>query len=172
MDKKTLNGHNEKLDSLLESLLSEDGTERKNARKKLVSKGKIVINHMGKLLNHPKHLYRWEAVKTLEELALPDSIPYLIQALNDDKSDIRWIAAEGLIRLEMQSVKPVLEALMKKNDSVFLLEGAHHIFFELKEKNVLPKNFPIDELLALLKNSELKESAKLLAYKIINQFKL
>ncbi len=172
MDINKINSEDTELDLLLRSLISENGVERKNARDKLVAKGKIVINHLEDLLKNPKHLYRWEAVKTLEEISEPDSIPYLIQALDDDKSDVRWIAAEGLIKLGMHSVKPILEVLMKKNDSVFLLEGAHHIFYEMKEKHELPKDFPVNELLSLLKDPEMKESVKPLANKIIDQFKL
>lgn len=172
MDTKKITPDDAELNSLLKSLTSENGIERINARTKLVAKGKVVLNHLTELLNHQKHLYRWEAVKTLEEIGDPDSIPALIQALDDDKSDVRWIAAEGLIKIGLPSVKPVLKTLMEKNDSVFLLEGAHHIFFELNEKYALPKNFPVHELLSLLKDPEMQESVKPLANKIIDQFNL
>lgn len=166
------NSNQTEISELISLLKSENGIERKNARDKLVAKGKVVIEYLNELLDSPKHLHRWEAVKTLEEIAEPDSIPILIQALDDDKSDVRWIAAEGLIKIGKQSLKPLLKALTKKTDSVFLLEGAHHVFFELREKGLLPADFPTDELLSLLKDPEMNQSVKPLADKIIDKFNL
>lgn len=172
MEIKNFNSEDVEIHSLLESLGSDNGQERKRAREALALKGKIVIDYMMELLNHPKHVYRWEAAKTLEEIADPDSAPILIQAMDDDKGDVRWIAAEGLVKIGLPSIKPLLKMLMEKTDSVFLLEGAHHVFFELRENGLLPANFPVDELLSLLKNPEMNQSVKPLADKILNQFKL
>lgn len=172
MEIKNFNSEDVEIHSLLESLGSDNGQERKKAREALVSKGKSVIDYLMELLNHPKHIYRWEAVKTLEEIADPDSVPILIEALDDNKGDVRWIAAEALVKIGLPSIKPLLTILMEKTDSVFLLEGAHHVFFELKEKGMLPANFPVDQLLELLKNPEMNQSVKPLADKILNHFNL
>ncbi|MCW8816397.1 MAG: HEAT repeat domain-containing protein, partial [Ignavibacteriaceae bacterium] len=123
------------------------------------------------LLSHHKHIYRWEAVKTLEEISDPLSIPLFIQAMEDEKSDVRWLAAKGLIKLGKLSIKPLLKTLEKKSDSVFVLEGAHHVFYDLKENKMLPKDFPIDKLLSALKNPEWVESVKPVAYEILNNKK-
>ncbi len=163
---------NPKLQELAAKLGSDDGIERETARKSLAEKGIQVIDILSELLSHPKFIFRWEAVKTLEEIADPAAIPLLIQALGDDKSDVRWIAAKGLIKFGITSVKPLLKKLEKKSENVFVLEGAHHVFFDLKENNALPKNFPIDELLTALKNPEWEESVKPLVYKILNTVKL
>jgi hypothetical protein len=58
----------------------------------------------------------------------------------------------------------------EKSDSVFVLEGVHYVFFDLKEKDVLPKEFPIDKLLSALKNPEWVDSVKPLVYKILNDY--
>lgn len=90
------------------------------------------------LLSLPKHIYRWEAIKTKEEIADPVSIPFFIQALEDDKSDVRWIAAKGLIKLDKHSIKPLLIILEHRSDLVFILESAHHVFLISKRiKNSL-----------------------------------
>ena len=162
---------NAELQKLIETLGSDDGMERKKAREALVKKGKEVTDFLMELLSHPKHIYRWEAVKTLEEIGDPDSIPFFIQALEDDKSDIRWIAAEGLIKLGMQSVVPLLDTIIDKSDSVFVLEGAHHIFYDLHEKRLLPAGFPIEKLLSSLKNPEWVDNVKPLAYEILDNMK-
>jgi HEAT repeat protein len=172
MDKTLLNIEDSELQQLLETLGSDDGMKRKKAREALVEKGKVSIDFLLELLSHPKHIYRWEAVKTLEEIGDPDTIPVLILALEDDKSDVRWIAAEGLIKLGMKSVKPLLNILIEKSDSVFVLEGAHHIFFDLREKGILPTEFPVAKLLSSLKNPEWIDGVKPLAYNILKNLKL
>jgi HEAT repeat protein len=171
MDKTLLNIEDSELQQLLETLGSDDGMKRKKAREALVEKGKVSIDFLLELLSHPKHIYRWEAVKTLEEIGDPDTIPVLILALEDDKSDVRWIAAEGLIKLGMKSVKPLLNILIEKSDSVFVLEGAHHIFFDLREKGILPTEFPVAKLLSSLKNPEWIDGVKPLAYNILKNLK-
>jgi hypothetical protein len=64
-----------------------------------------------------------------------------------------------------------LKLLEEKSDSVFVLEGAHHVFFDLKENKMLPKDFPIDKLLSALRNPEWVESVKPVAYEILNSHK-
>lgn len=171
MNKKNANLHNEEMNKFIQALGSDDGMERKKAREFLVVMGKVTIDPLTELLSQPEHIYRWEAVKTLEEIGDPDTIPLFIQALEDDKSDVRWIAAKGLIKLGVKSIKPLLEALIEKSDSVFILAGAHHVFFDLREKGLLPHNFPSGKLLSSLKNPEWEDSVKPLAYELLNNLK-
>jgi HEAT repeat protein len=169
MNKSISNSKDSEMHQLIIKLGGDDGMERQKARKALVAKGKNSIDFLMELLSHPKHIYRWEAVKTLEEISDPLSIPLFIEALEDDKSDVRWIAAKGLIKLGVLSVKPLLKILMEKSDSVFILAGAHHVFFDLNEIGLLPADFPVDKLLSALKNPEWVESVKPLAYKLLHK---
>lgn len=171
MDCSINNKEDLELKRLLKDLENDNGMKRQKARKALVAKGRTVIDFLMELLSHPKHIYRWEAVKTLEEIGDPISIPLLIQALEDDKGDVRWIAAKGLIKLGKHSIKPLLKRLEEKSDSVLILEGAHHVFFDLREKNELPKGFPADKLLSALKSPEWAEGVKPLAYQILSENK-
>jgi len=155
---------------LIDTLCGKDGMERQKARESLAAKGKSIIYYLKDMLNHPKYIYRWEAIKTIEEIAEPSAIPLLINALEDEKNDVRWIAAEGLIKLGQLSIKPLLKALIEKSDSVFLLAGAHHVFYELREKEILKDNFPIENLLSALSNTTGTESIVQLAYDILNKF--
>ncbi|MBZ0200070.1 MAG: HEAT repeat domain-containing protein [Ignavibacteriaceae bacterium] len=168
MDKKFSSQEDSEIHLLLETLGSEHGMERQKAREALVAKGKSTIDFLMELLSHPKYIFRWEAAKTLEEIGDPLAIPLFIRTLEDEKSDVRWIAAKGLIKLGELSVKPLLQALIEKSDSVFILEGAHHVFFDLHEDNKLPDDFPIDKFLAAFKNPSFPENIKSLAYEILN----
>ncbi|NOY07094.1 MAG: HEAT repeat domain-containing protein [Chlorobi bacterium] len=167
MDEKLTNPEDLKIKQLLETLGGDDGMERKKARRELVAMGIDVIDYLMELVHHPKHIYRWEALKTMEEIGEPVSIPLFIEALEDDESDIRWIAAEGLIKLGDRSIKPLLRALIEKSGSIFILAGAHHVFYDLKKAGKLPKDFPVDKLLFELKSPEWKGSVKPLADELL-----
>ena len=168
MENKIKNSKDSAIHELIIKLGSSNGMERQSAREELVAIGRDSIDFLIELLSHPKHIYRWEAVKTMEEIGDPVSIPLFIRALEDDKSDVRWLAAKGLIKLGQHSIKPLLKILEQKSDCVFILEGAHHVFYDLKENNELPRGFPIDKLLSTLKNPEWVESVQPLAYEILN----
>ena len=171
MENKSKKTKDSELHELIIKLGSEDGLEREKARKALVKIGRDSIDFLMELLSHPKHIYRWEAVKTLGEIGDQISIPLFIQALEDDKGDVRWIAAKGLIKIGSPSIRPLLKILEEKSDSVFILAGAHHVFFDLKEKKLLPKGFPIAKLLSALRTPDWAESVKPLAYQILNTLK-
>jgi len=168
MDTITNKSGDQEIKALLDSLFSENGMERKSARKKLVEKGTLVIDYLMEHIHHRKHIHRWEALKTMEEIADPVSIPLFIEALEDDESDIRWIAAEGLINIGSKSVVPLLKTLTKKTNSIFVLEGTHHVFYDLNQKEKLPKDFPIDKFLSIIKKSESEDRIKLLAFELLS----
>ena len=156
------------INDLLKSLVSDFGMERKKARAELVRMGRGVLDYLTEYADHPKHIFRWEALKVMEEIADPTSIPFFIDALEDEESDIRWIAAEGLINIGRESIVPLLETIIKKTDSIFVLEGTHHVFHDLKKTEILPKDFPVDKLLSTLKRTDSDEAIKLSAYQILD----
>ena len=158
----------QEIQHLLNALVSDDGMERKQAREDLVARGENVIDYLMELVHHPKHIYRWEALKTMEEIGSPLSIPMFLEALEDDESDIRWIAAEGLIKLGIQSVIPLLKVVIDKLDSIFILSGAHHVLYHLKKHHRLPEDFPVDRLLPVLKHPESKHRIKVIAFELID----
>ncbi|HED08054.1 MAG TPA: HEAT repeat domain-containing protein [Ignavibacteria bacterium] len=170
MDKINSEPEDLEVKKLIECLCCDDGMERKKAREELVAKGKNIVDFLMELLNNPKHIYRWEALKTMEEIGDPISIPMFIKALEDDESDVRWIAAEGLIKLGMKSIKPLLKTLIEKSGSIFVLAGIHHVFYDLKKIEELPAGFPIDKLLSALKDPECSENIRPMAYELLNNF--
>jgi HEAT repeat protein len=125
-----------KIEELIKIFYGRDVIKRKNARYELVKIGKPAIKYLTGLINEPKEHIRWEAIKTLSQIATPECIPVLISALDSDDFDVRWLAAEGLIEIGKKSIKPLLKALIKEQDSKYLLEGAHHVLKGLEFKKI------------------------------------
>jgi len=164
---ENLNDKN-KINQLFEKLVSDNGLDRKEARKELVNlKDKEAINRLVEMLDHPKHRFRWEAMKTLEEIGDKDLILVFISKMDNDESDIRWMAAKGLINIGEFSIEPLLKLLISKADSVFVLEGSHHVLNELYQQNRLPENLDIERLLPLLKNTFMSEKIMNTAHKLL-----
>lgn len=169
-DNKSNVSEKSKILHLVDQLRSENGLIRQDARKELVKIGPVVIDHLADMLSSPKHLYRWEALKVMEEIGDPVSIPVFLELLEDENSDFRWIAGKGLIRIGRKSVGPLLNLIAEEYDSVFVLDAAHHVFYNLGVKELLPKSFPVDELLQHLKSTGKGERLKLLIYRLKNDF--
>lgn len=164
---KLQHSQDSKIENLVETLCDEDGLKRKEAREQLVDIGESVLKHLKDVIDRKKHICRWEALKVMEEIGSPDSIPVFIEVLEDDKSDIRWIAAEGLIRAGKYAIIPLLKLIVEKHDSVFVLNGVHHVFYELKLKKQLPETFPADKLLSLFKKPDNGARLTVLAHSLL-----
>ena len=80
---------------------------------------------------------RWEAAKALTEIPEPAAIPGSIALLGERRSEIRWLAAVGLINLGTRSVPYVLEALTKQAGSREFQQGSHHVFNDLAARNTV-----------------------------------
>jgi hypothetical protein len=114
-------------------LRSKIGLVRKRARKKLVSIGAPAVSRLAELIDQPVAKVRWEAVKTLGQIADPGSVPLFIKVLDDKDEEVRWLAAEGLIAVGTHAIKPLLQELIKNPKSMFLRKGAHHYFNSMQE---------------------------------------
>ena len=121
---------------LLENLSNTDGLVRRSARDVLVRLGANVIGFLGQLIEAPKYITRWESVKSLAEMHNPLAIPWLMNALEDESDDIRWLAAEGLIALGKDSVEPVLKRLIEKYPSIETREAEKHILKVLQSRDI------------------------------------
>lgn len=124
------------IEELIKKFYSKDGIQRKMARYELVKIGKPAVKYLSSLLDAPKEYIRWEAIKTLSQIADPETIPILISSLENEDFDIRWMAAEALINIGKRSIKPLLESVVSSKKSIFLLEGVHHILKDLQFKNI------------------------------------
>lgn len=126
----------ETVNSLIAKLGSKDGMVRIQARKSLVSIGHTAVGPLVKALNSKREWCRWEAAKTLAQIGDPSATQALIGALQDRMFDVRWLAAEGLIHIGNKAIKPLLEAVIKQPDSLWIREGTHHVLHDLPESNL------------------------------------
>jgi HEAT repeat protein len=140
-----------------ESLDSKNSVKKLAARSTLVGMGKSITPKLHKLLNSENGLLRMEAAKIVELIADRRSIPFLINLLDDKEFEIRWIAAEGLIKIGRPAILPLLKSIRDGKSSFILNKGAHHILLSIlkeDEKNKLTKL-----LLSLDDAQELGETA-------------
>ncbi len=135
------------INNLIRDFYSDNGIKRARARFELLQIGKPIIDFFIGLQYVPIHQVRWEAVKTLSQLAVPEAIPILINALENEDMDVRWLAAHGLVQIGKPSIPAVLEALEGNQNSKYLREGAHHILRELQHKHLFSDELGLIKML-------------------------
>jgi hypothetical protein len=106
-------------------------SKKLSSRRTLVKMGKKILPQMHKLLKSGDVLIRMEAAKISELIANRMSISVFIDLLDDTEFDIRWIEAEGLIKIGRRSKRTILKSVRDGNNSIILIEGAHHVLISL-----------------------------------------
>ena len=138
---KILNDFPESLGKLIkESFESKNYRKKIDARNTLVKKDKTIVPPMHKLLESESNLIRRKAIKIVELFADRRSIPVFINLLDDDEFEIRWIAAEGLVRIGRYSILPLLESVRYGDSSFIHNKAVYHALLGLlneKEKENL-----------------------------------
>jgi len=156
-------GSRETIDALISDLSSKEGIKRVQARRSLVAIGTQAVEPLEDALSNKNKWVRWEAAKALSQIGDPAATQALIGALEDEMFDVRWLAAEGLITIGYSSVAPLLHALIKRPESTWLREGAHHVFHDITDENMKPVVQPvltaIEDLDAVLEVSIAAEKA-------------
>jgi HEAT repeat protein len=144
-------GDSGQIRALIAQLSSPDGNIRTKARFALVHIGNPAVEPLTQTCHGADTRLRWEICKTLSLIGDPAAVPALLQALEDDRFEIRWLAAEGLITIGGKSpeyLKALLHELLKHPTSGLLREGAHHIFHDLVVYNDYVVFKPLVETLA------------------------
>jgi HEAT repeat protein len=113
--------------ALIGDLGSKDGLVRVRARRALATIGGKAVAPLEEALTGKYDYKRWEAAKTLGQIGDPRATETLINALEDEMFDVRWLAAEGLITIGWPALVSVLRRLTEKPDSLWLREGVYHI---------------------------------------------
>jgi HEAT repeat protein len=149
---------------LILTLTSHNGVERGQARQRLVALGRLVTMPLVESLTSPNQHVRWEAAKALVELRDPRAAPALVQVLEDGNFAVRWLAAEALVALGHDALIPLLEALEKGSDSVWMREGAHHVLHTLIGDGVADEALPV---LEALQDIEPVVEVPIAAYKVL-----
>ena len=123
------------VERLLEGLKSADGMGRKRARETLILVGDPALPRLRALLKGSDKQLRWEAAKALGAMMDPGSVDSFVKLLDDPNSDLRWLAATGLIELGPRSVRPVLQSLNDPAVPRGHLEMSHRVLGELAKGN-------------------------------------
>jgi HEAT repeat protein len=154
---------------ITELLYGEDFAIKHNARISLVKMGKRIIPSIHKLLSSKNTTIRMEAAKVVELVATPRSIPFLITLMDDPVFDIRWIAAEGLVRIGRKSIKPILISVCGNKSTLFFDESAHHVLGSLLYDN---EKLSLSSLMLSLDNHhETGETTPVEAAKALKMFR-
>jgi HEAT repeats len=154
--------------ALVAALAHDDPVERNHVREALVAIGKPAVKYLIKLLSDPRPHVRWEVAKALGPIGDPAAAAALVNALEDEDTDVRWLAAAGLITLGCSGLEPLLAALIKRPDSIWLRDGAHHIFHDLVGK--LPFHLA-GRMLAILDQPDSELAIPEAAYEALNDLK-
>jgi HEAT repeat protein len=154
---------------ILELLRPEDYTQKHNARLTLVKMGRKIIPQLHKQLSSSNGLLRKEVAKVVELVSDKRSIPFLITLLDDPDFDIRWIAAEGLIKIGRKSIIPILKSIRGGKSSLMLDKRAHHVLDKILYEN---EKIQLESLMHSLDNyHETGETAPVEALKALKKFK-
>lgn len=119
------------IDKLITNLSSKNSQVRQNARLTLANIGQPAIIPLWNQLRSSEKWVRWESAKALAEMREPCVAPILVNFLTDKDTDIRWMAAEGLIALGSVSLEPLFESLTQYSGSLEMAESAHHVLHDL-----------------------------------------
>ena len=127
------------ISKLITSLKSNDATERNKAQNHLIEIGKPAVPAIIKLTTESEPELRREAVSILGDIGGPSAILALINLLVDEAFEVRWRAAESLIKMKRESIIPLFQELEQKNrfDNIWFLDGVHHILRKLDEEGYL-----------------------------------
>lgn len=88
-------------------------------------------------LKNPHMRIRCRAARELREAGDPATAQALVDALEDDEIEVRWLASEALANLGAAAVIPLLEALIARFDSNRTRDGARHILHALQQRGEL-----------------------------------
>ncbi len=125
-----------KMKRLIADLRSGDGAVRREARLALVFIGKPAVDLLIPLLKDPDDDVRWEAAKALAEIGDPRAASDLAELLLDRNFGVHWLAADALITMGRDAIKPLLEKLTEHcSKSTWLRRGAHHVLHDLVKKD-------------------------------------
>ena len=125
------------VEQLVAALADKDTVSRQHGRKALVRIGSAAVPSLLTALGDKRQHVRWEAAKTLAEIADPAASEMLVQALGDEDSDVRWVVGEALIALKRDALKPLLNGLAKSQDSEGFYTAAHHVLHDLSQHSDL-----------------------------------
>ncbi|WP_448590493.1 HEAT repeat domain-containing protein [Thermoflexus hugenholtzii] len=134
------------IERYLQHLGSSDPGRARTSREALIALGAPALEALVAALEEKEDSLRWEAVKTLRDMGDPRAAPAFIRLLLEDPNPgIRWLAAEGLLRLDVDGLRAVLQALVHHSDSPWLREGTRHVLKALAARGHATELLPVLE---------------------------
>ena len=111
--------------------LGDDSTKiREYARHVLVAMGQTAVEPLMGALVESNEYGRGQAAKALGEIGDPATLPALIHALEDEKFDVRWLAAKAIVPFGREGLMVLLRALIEHSESSLLRQSAHHVLHD------------------------------------------
>jgi len=105
--------------------------KKTSTRRYLSDMGKKILPQIYKLLRSKNMHLRMEASKIIRQIGDKESIPILIDLLDDDEGSVRWIAAEGLVHIGRDSILPLLNKIVEKGNDKNFMAGARYALLRL-----------------------------------------
>ncbi len=130
-------------ESLINDMAGSDLATVHQIRQSLVQRGNAAVPDLLKALHSSNGQIEWEAARALEEIHDPSSAPVLVDALTDENFAVRWVASEALAALQEDGLLPLLHALVKQPDSVWLRRGAHRVLHTLAHGKLASVTKPV-----------------------------
>jgi SpoIIAA-like/HEAT repeats len=115
---------------LIADLGSNSETVRKRAEAQLREMGQAAVAPLLQALATSTEYGRGRAARTLGEIGDPAAAPALVRAMEDEKFDVRWLAARAVVALRQAGLMALLQALIERSHSAFLRESAHHVLHD------------------------------------------
>jgi HEAT repeat protein len=119
---------------LIQNLSAHHVVERERSRAALVALGGPAVGPLLGAFASADERGRLEICKALTEIADRDATRLLIECLEDDHQDLRWIAAEGLLNIDGPAVEPLLVALIDRASAHTILDAAAHVLRGLSRR--------------------------------------
>lgn len=161
---------NTHINSLLKDLENKEAKVRANARRALIEIGHEAVLSLCDIVQSSEvYKARWEAAKALGEMQDSDAIPALVKALEDTKSDVVWLASEGLKLFGERAWPELFSALFNRGaESLTLRQAAHHV---LRKQSSKAYEDLLEELKKSLEMSSVSEKTTLAAYQLLEKMK-
>jgi HEAT repeat protein len=132
------------IEQLIADLNCDEYIKCQKARRRLVEMGSVVVPRLVQELSSSKYQVRWEVTKALGQIADKSAAEALVKALEDAEFDVRWLAAEALIKVKRDALEPLLTALADHGDkSISLRHGAHHVLHDMELGNLRSLLLPV-----------------------------
>jgi len=158
-------GIEEPLLDQLDSLVSLDKYRgHMKAKHELTAMGKEALPVLHDLMKCNSDIIRKESAKIIHSIGSKDSLHVAVEMLEDPVWEIRWIAAEILIKVGRRSLHPLLRALIENHHSFALREGTHHVLSELM---LADDPDALEELQHILINSEYEAEIPIKASEVL-----